>query len=262
MSVEQEIQDMAASFRRENIEKYSRDKHGLLKNIDYVFNEDGSINYRAMVKPEFLYVNKGYFEKWGKEIPTSIEGLSDNQLLIKLGGTKELAKIRGYLSVAYDLSGDKGYVVARCKIEWLPNYETGGESIGFEEFANASVDNTDEFCHKFLETIACNRAFTRCVRNFLNINIVGDDEIDKSDKSLSVDSSENGNDLSVLKPQGTLEKVANEKGITSYEAFVPWLREQWKSETYKNEDAKNWTKYSDIPTKECRKLLALLSGVS
>jgi hypothetical protein len=245
--------------RQEAVEKYSRDEYGLLKGVDYVFLPDGSIDWRAMVKPEFLYVNKEWFFLRGKEIPKSIEGLTDKQLLILLGGIKDLARLRGYSRVSYDLNGDKDYVVARCRIDWIPNYITGMQKISFEDFANASIDNTDKFCHKFLETIACNRAFVRCVRNFLNINIVGDDEIDKSDKSLSVDSSENGHDLSVLKPHGTLEKAANEKNLTSYEAFVSWLREQWKSDTYKNEDAKNWTQYSDIPAKECRKLLTLLS---
>lgn len=244
--------------RKEAFQKYSRDEGGLLKSANYTFNEDGSINWRAMVKPEFLYVNKEWFEMRKKEIPKSVEGLTDKQLLILLGGIKDIAKMRGYTSVSYDLNGDEKHVVARCRITWIPNYITDMKEVVFEDFANASVDNTDCFCHKFLETIACNRAFVRCVRNFLNINIVGDDEIDKSDKSLSIDSSENAPDLSVLKPQGALEKAANEKGLNSYEAFVAWLREQWKAETYKNEEAKNWTQYSDIPAKECRKLLPLL----
>lgn len=247
------------SARQEAINKYSRDEHGLLKSVDYVFNEDGSIDWRAMVKPEFLYVNKEWFEMRKKEIPSSIEGLTDKQLLILLGGIKDIAKLRGYTAVSYDITGDAKHVVARCRITWMPNYITNMQEVMYEEFANASVENTDRFCHKFLETIACNRAFVRCVRNFLNINIVGDDEIDKSGKSLSIDSSENESDLSVLKPQGALEKIAGEKGITSFEAFVAWLREQWKADTYKNEAAKNWTQFSDIPAKECRKLLALLN---
>jgi len=249
------------NLRLEAVEKYSRDHFGLLKSVEYVFNEDGSINWRAMIKPEFLYVNKEWFEMRRQEIPKSTEGLTDKQLLILLGGIKDVAKLRGYSSVSYSLSGDREYVVASCRINWIPNYITNMEPVFFEDFANASVENTDRFCHKFLETIACNRAFVRCVRNFLNINIVGDDEIDKSGKSLSIDSSENTSDLSVLKPQGTLEKLATEKGMASFEAFIAWLREQWKNGSYKNEDAKNWTQYSNIPAKECRKLLPLLNGL-
>ena len=50
----------------------------------------------------------------------------------------------------------------------------------YTDVGNATLANTDAFCAKFLETIACNRAFVRCVRNYLNIHIVGADEIDKS----------------------------------------------------------------------------------
>ena len=256
----EEAPHQSPNVRREAAGKYLRDEFGLIKSVDYIFNEDGSVSWRSLVKPEFLYVNKEYFEKWNKEVPASTEGLSDRQLLILLGGIKDIAKIRGYSSVYYNISGDKDHVVANCRINWLPNYETSGQEVAYEDFANASTNNTPEFCHKFLETIACNRAFVRCVRNFLNINIVGDDEIDKSDKSLSIDSSENSHDLSVLKPQNALEKAANDKGFNSYESFVTWLREQWKKGSYKNEDAKNWTQYSDVPVKECRKLLTLLAS--
>lgn len=247
--------------RQEAIEKYSRDQYGLLKSVNYAFNEDGSINYRALVKPEFLYVNKGYFEKWNKETPNSIEGLGDRQLLILLGGIKDVAKIRGYSSVYFNISGERDHVVANCRINWIGNYETGGKEVAYEDFANASTNNTDEFCHKFLETIACNRAFVRCVRNFLNINIVGDDEIDKSNRSLSIDSSQNEEDHSFLSPHAILEKISLEKGISSYENFVIWLREQWKKGSYKNELAKDWKKYSDVPVKECRRIISLLEWV-
>jgi len=30
---------------------YKRDEHGLLECVDYVFNDDGSVNWRAMIKP-------------------------------------------------------------------------------------------------------------------------------------------------------------------------------------------------------------------
>lgn len=246
--------------REENAVKFSRDQYGLLKSVKYNFNEDGSINWRSMIKPEFLYPNKEWFQLRKKEIPKSIEDLSDKQLLILLGGIKDLAKLRGYNSVAYSLSGDNGNVVARCEIEWIPNFENENP-VRFEDVASANSSNSDKFCQKFLETIACNRAFVRCVRNFLNINIVGDDEIDKSGQSVSMDSSENSEESSyVMKPYETLEKTAIDKGINTFESFVEWLREQWKIDTYKNKDAVNWTQYSEIPAKECRKLLFILTN--
>jgi len=248
-----------------NIAKYQRGEHGLLENVNYVFNEDGSVNWRAMIKPEFLYVNKGWFEQRNKEVPTSIEGLQDKQLLIMLGGIKELAKLRGYRGVQYGLTRDEGndYISSSCRIDWMPNYETNGEEVSYEDCANASFDNTDSFCHKFLETMACNRAFVRCVRNFLNIHIVGADEIDKSDPNFSRDSPESSSasELSILQPHSLLERTANEKGIESFDGFVEWLRECHKNKTYVNPDqVKLWKGYKDIPAKECRALSKLLKS--
>lgn len=246
------------TLRADAAAKYQRDDFGLIKNISYVFHEDGSIDWRSMVKPEFIYPNKGWFSLRNQPAPTSIEGLHDKQLSILLGGIKDLAKIRGYSSVSYDVFGDGENVVAKCRIVWIGNYETNFKEISFEDAASASVNNSDDFCHKFLETIACNRAFVRTVRNFLGINIVGDDEIDKSQKSISVDSPDLEPNSSVLKPHGTLEKAALKSGISSFEDFVEWLRGQWKAETYQNSDAKTWQDYSDIPPKECRKIIPLL----
>lgn len=247
--------------REEKALSYKRDDLGLLSGISYVFNDDGSVDWRSMVKSEFLYVNKEWFELRKKEIPKSVEDLTDRQLLILLGGIKELARLRGYSSVSYNISGDKDHVVATCRIDWIGNFESDGKPIYFEDVANANQYNTDKFCQKFLEAIACNRAFVRCVRNFLNVNIVGDDEIDKSGKSVSVDSSEESEEIYAMKPYETLENTLKEKGISSYEAFYAWLREQWRLETYKNEEAKEWTKFSDIPARECRRLLFILSTV-
>ena len=37
-----------------------RNQYGLLENkkINYVFNDDGSVNWRKMIKPEFLVANR------------------------------------------------------------------------------------------------------------------------------------------------------------------------------------------------------------
>ena len=84
----------------EGPQKYRRDQHGLLANVDYVFNEDGSVNWRAMIKDEQLFPNRSWFDSRKKDLPNSIEGLKDHQLLIKLGGIKELARLRGFSSVS------------------------------------------------------------------------------------------------------------------------------------------------------------------
>ena len=41
---------------------YKRNELGLLEGVKYEYNEDGSIDWRAMVEPEHLYPNNGWFE--------------------------------------------------------------------------------------------------------------------------------------------------------------------------------------------------------
>ena len=241
---------------------YKRNDHGLLENAEYVFNEDGSVNWRAMIKPEFLYPNKGWFEARNKSVPDSIEGLDDKQLLIMLGGIKELAKMRGYNSIDFKVTNvSDGYVTAKCTIDWAKNYETPDTGLiytAYTDVANATLDNTDAFCAKFLETIACNRAFVRCVRNYLNIHIVGADEIDKSQGSSQ--SYESGAVATPITPLDLLEKTLREKhGVESFDGCKEVLRNLWKSESYRNESAKGWKSFKDIPTKEARRLIAVLN---
>lgn len=245
-------------------DRYKRNEHGLLQNVEYIFNEDGSVDWRSMIKDEFLYPNKGWFDLRKKTVPNSVKGLKDNQLLIMLGGIKELAKLRGFESVSFNTENvADGYVKATCKIVWSHNYESVGSNTIYEDVANASLYNTGSFAAKFLETIACNRAFVRCVRNFLNIHIVGADEIDKSkdaDNSFSIEaSSDETSTIASLSPHAQLKSVfADQMNGGSFSDFKELLRTFWAEEKYKNIEAKDWDDFSDIPAKEARKIRALL----
>jgi hypothetical protein len=124
--------------------------------------------------------------------------------------------------------------------------------------ANATLENTNDFCAKFLETIATNRAFVRCVRNYLGINIVGDDEIDKSKNKVS---SYEGAESTIVNitPQGLLKKQVKDKlGHESFDDFKTFLRKLWVEKLYQNETIGEWKDFSDIPAKECRKLSSLI----
>ncbi len=237
---------------------YKRNELGLIEGVQYQFNEDGSINWRAMIKPEFLYPNKEWFEVRKMPVPETIEGLADHQLLVKLGGIKELARLRGFNSVQYTLNTltDK-YATAICEICWMPNYETCGVAQVFASTANATSDNCSGFGVKFLEAIAENRAFVRAVRNYLNIHIVGDDEIDKSKNKVAYEESEAI--VQALTPHGALQNACRQAGYSNFEDFLKLLRKFWKDESYKNESAKDWKSFDDIPVKDCRKLLTLVS---
>lgn len=237
-------------------EKYKRNEYGLLESVEYVFHEDGSVNWRAMIKPEHLYPNKDYFEYRKMPVPDSVEGLDDNQLLIKLSGIKELAKLRGFHNVTYDVSESSDTrVVAQCMINWVENYESNGTQT-FASIANATTNNTNGFAAKFLECIAENRAFVRCVRNFLGIHIVGADEIDSSKNKAPIEIPTNSSTAKDISPQGILK----EKAGVDFNSFKQSLREWYKDGSYTNdpEVIKSWNDYKDIPAKECRKMLKFL----
>ena len=239
---------------------WKRNEHGLLESVDYIFNEDGSVNWRAMINPEHLYPNKDWFEMRKMPVPESIEGLDDSQLLIKLSGIKELAKLRGTHSVTYDVeeSSDERAVV-RCVINFMPNYENGLDthhSLYYSSLANATIHNTNGFAAKFLECIAENRAFVRTVRNFLGIHIVGADEIDSSKNKSPIVAPPSSSSAKDISPQGILK----EKSKVSFEEFKNGLRKWYADKKYVNdpEAIKSWKDYKDIPSKECRKLLKLV----
>jgi len=232
-----------------------RNEKGFFDEIDYQLTENGKINWRAMVDPKHLFPNKQYFERFDKEIPKSIEGLNDAQLLIKLAGIKELAQLRGYSSVTHEVvKCEVDHVAVKCRIQWIANAEDL-HPIVFEDMANATIKNTSDFGTKFLETIAANRAFVRAVRNFLNIHVVGSDEIDSSNKK-SEDTEEDGGTPT---PHSILISLAKKGGSDSFEKFLNVLRKMYKENIYKNENTKNWKNWSDIPVKDARILISILN---
>jgi hypothetical protein len=235
---------------------FQRDEHGLLKNIQYVFQEDGSVNWRSMIGDNHLFPNRDWFKTRNQSMPSTVEGLQDHQLLIKLSGIKELARLRGFSEVSYFVEKcEADHVAVSCAVKFIPNYETGGELVEFQDMANATINNTSDFGQIFLETIACNRAFVRCIRNFLNVHIVGDDEINKSKGKPAIQTSP------VLSPSSILETNAQNKlNCHSFLSFKDILREWWRDGKYKNEAASDWSSWDDVPAAEARALLKVVNA--
>ena len=245
---------------------YKRDENGLLENIQYVFGDDGSVNWRAMIKDDHLFPNRSWFDSRNKDCPRTSEGLADHQLLIKLGGIKELAKLRGFTDCYYEVvKCEEDHVAVKCSITFTPNYETGNEPIVFSDMANATLNNTSSFATKFLETIACNRAFVRCVRNFLNVHIVGDDEIDKSSPNQSVGAIvKSKKDSSPFSPLTTLRnKAESGLGCHDFSDFKEHIRQWWRDRVegiYQNEEVSDWQKWEDISDKDARLIVGIISS--
>jgi hypothetical protein len=198
---------------QDTVNKFKRDANGLLECVEYTFNPDNTINWRSMISKEYLVPNRDAFKNQKdvnlKEIDISV--LPDNQLLILLAGIKELAQIRGYLNVNYDvMQAQPDYVAVKCTIDWAPNYETNMQSVSFSALADAHLDNTKDFAKNFLMAIAENRAFIRTVRSFLKINIVGNDEMGKT---THVDTEIEPNTL-VTQPVALLQKTMDEFKIS------------------------------------------------
>lgn len=182
-----------------------RDAKGLISGADYVFNEDGAIDWRAMIKSRYLVPDRN------KTQETDVTLLPDSQLIILLGGIKELAQIRGYTSVKYVVKcPSPEYVVATCSIDWIPNYETEGQVVTFSAIGDASPNNTKSFAKNFLGPIAENRAFVRCVRNFLKINIVSQEELPENKANQSYPEQ----NQTAVGPHSLLESAMKEKKVT------------------------------------------------
>lgn len=235
---------------KDTVNKFKRDINGLLECVDYIFNPDNTINWRSMINKEYLVPNRDAFKNQKdmnlKEV--DVATLADNQLLILLAGIKELAQIRGYTNVNYEvIQAQPDYVAVKCTINWIANYETSMQEVSFSALADAHLDNTKDFAKNFLMAIAENRAFIRAVRSFLKINIVGNDEMGKT---THIDSEIEPN-TSITQPLSLLEKTMEEYNI-SFEQIKERAIQK------KMENSENWVSIKDISPLS---MFAIISGI-
>jgi hypothetical protein len=229
----------------DKVKTLTRDKNGLVSGVDYIFDDSGLIDWRKMIKPEFLVPNRDRTNQ------TDVSKLKDHELIILLGGIKELAQIRGYTDVSYQVvSPSPEYVIATCKITWTPNYETEGKEVSFSAIADASPHNTNEFGQIFLAACAENRAFVRCVRNFLRINVVSKEELklDSPNKFAANKALASGKDEQIEGPHGLLSKTMRDKGVTFDIVKTKLIEEKY-------EEANSFQDVSDIPKSKVFELI-------
>jgi hypothetical protein len=146
-------------------------------------------------------------------------------------------------------------VCVKCKIDLIPNYETDMGKLSYEEIASVTPENTsNKMAWDFAETIACNRAFVRAVRNALDIPILGGDEIGgRADfKKKIVTESSSTNPSNILK-----EKVESKFKVKDFESFKLILHKS----TYKNKDLiDQWSSYEDVPPQEIMSIVGLMNA--
>ena len=227
------------------IKPIKRNEYGLIDTLEYPINEEGLIDWRKMINPKFLVPKD-------KSAGSDVSEMKDSDLLILLGGIKELAQIRGFTDVSYEVvSPDSEYVIAICRIKWIPNYETEDREVTFSGIGDASLSNTDNFAKNFLAAIAENRSFVRCVRNFLKINIIGKEEMGPTvfKEQRASQSSDN-----VANPREFLRILMSEKGILFKEIKEKLLKENF-------ENAKDFLEIEDVPIIKTLELIERLKRI-
>ena len=205
---------------KNTIKPIKRNEYGLIDGIEYIFDENGMVDWKAMIPPEFLYINpdqkrrQKIEEKYGKkyeELNPLIDKIEDNDLIILLAGIKYLLKLHGYNSVNYNVKiANTDYAAVSCEIEFIPTFETEMRTIRFSDNACAHLNNSTGFGQKYLLELATNRSFCRTVRNFLRINIVSREEILGSSST----EEEQPASQTIIKPDSILEKLMKDKGIS------------------------------------------------
>jgi hypothetical protein len=166
-----------------------RDVNGFLKTVTLPLKENGLINWRKIISKEHLALNRYNLAGRGvsiesmsqDEISKLIDESPEEDLVIKLGGFRELAAIRGFEEIDSKIEGfNQDGVSIKVTIKWIANQENP-RGLTVSAIASASPANTDQLFSKFLETIAENRAFIRAVRNSLGIISLGQDEFKQED---------------------------------------------------------------------------------
>jgi hypothetical protein len=247
----QTIEILNAPRYIDRVSGFSRDLNGFINSVEYIFNDDSTINWRAMIRPEYLVPNRDSFKNKPdlnlKDL--DVTSLADNQLLILLAGIKELAQIRGFSSVDYEvLESRPDYVSVKCTINFIGNYETGFQPVTFSALADAHWDNTYNFAKNFLMAIAENRAFVRTVRSFLKVNIVGSDEMGVASKPAQ--STEDDSNAS-SHPVALLQKTMNDYGLSFAQIKEGSIKKNI-------EGAGLWNDCNDIPPLS---IFTIISGI-
>ncbi len=228
----------------------NRNTDGLIEGIDYKFNEDGLVDWKALVPAKFLYVNNDSknkeriekkYNKLISEIDPVTDKVEDADLIVALGGLKHILKLRGYDNVSVFVSkAQEDYAAVNCSIDFIPNYETEGRCVSYSDNACAHFNNTKAFGKEYLVETATNRAFARCIRNFLGINIVSKEELGGG--NIEAEMAPISNTQQVEK----LQKEMEDRGVT-WEQLKTKLNEPKEKEKYPNFDVTKCKSEVDLP---------------
>lgn len=230
----------------------TRDQYGLIPTVQYHFDEMGFVDWRKMVKDEYVVLNRYALAEKEIDVSTLTEEelndwkskAKDEEKLIKLAGFKEVAWLRGIQSVTYQvISTTDASVTVIATISWLPNFENETFGVVSSGVATANIINTEEKYAKYLSSIAENRAFVRAVRNGLRIHSLGQDEIN-NDEPVNVNTSG-------PTPQSALAKVMEQKNLSFEKVKENAIKKGFEWD-------ENWKTIADLDKKTA---ISIFSGI-
>ena len=200
------------------LQSKKRLENGLIDGVEYVYLENGRINWLKMIPEEYLYINQDpkRIARIEKQLSKPISEVQKNEvrdtdLVITLQGLRYLLDLRGYKQSKIKLDyASPEYAAASCEIAFLPNLEENFEQV-FTACACAHKNNTKSFYQGYLVEAASNRALCRAVRQFLKINIVSNEELGAEKDSAPEESGPTENPMS---PRFLLQRIILEKNLT------------------------------------------------
>lgn len=242
---------------------YARTPDGLIEGFEYRRTEDGRIDWKAHLSARWLRVKddkKAELErKVGRPLKDiDLSTVDDWYLFVKLGGYNEVARLRGFDSLTHSVDYvDAQKAVVTCTMHFVPNVEEPN-GLTCAGVASGSIYNIKPDFAPFMETIAENRAFARCVRRALNINIVSEEELGKGvamTQGAAESRPEEPQETASLKPYAVLEKRCRELKIT-------FIALQTSAKTIKDKltsDPASWTDFRDIEKADVWTLLGKIN---
>lgn len=223
----------------EVVKESMRDERGLLKGIEYTFTDLGFVDWRKCVKPEYIVLNRVAMAKAGvdtkllsaEETNKYLLEVPEDKTLIKLAGFRDLLRVRGFTRVDQKLISTNDGVMCECSITFSPNFETDYKESTYTGVAGAAPSNVAPEFSQFLPAIASNRAFGRCVREFLGIETVMLEEMNPNEEVKVADAPNN--------PIKFVKDKCNEKGI-SFDTLLKDLNGRGHSDP-------NWISFESLP---------------
>lgn len=215
-------------------------------------------DWRSLIPSKYIEINNLWFTENGID-PSKLSDenkeelkatrCKEEDLIIRLGGFKHLAHVRGIESVVYKVvHSEKDRVSTVCTIKFLPANLTDQDgkvfsfpSQTFSGAANANIENTSYPFSMFLESMAENRSFIRAVKSAFNINILGAEELQIEPQARQTDLL---GDEGTVSPQETLSLMIAGGGKTFADLKSNLIKKGWEGQ-------ENWNNFQDIPSDQC-----------